>query len=106
MKKKLMFAFAAILAATSISLSSCSKDPVDKLVSIYEDGYEQLKGLEVHDKDKINKINKDVRTDAAKVYSKINEEELSAEQIDAIGEARAKFERAENAAYNGYKINF
>lgn len=42
MKKKLMLAAAAVLTATSLSLSSCSKDPVDKAISIYEDGLEEV----------------------------------------------------------------
>lgn len=36
MKKKIMLCAAAIFAATTLSLTSCSKNPADKVISLYE----------------------------------------------------------------------
>lgn len=96
MKKKLMLAVAAILAATSISLSSCSKDPVDKAISIYEDGLEEVS--KVKGSEKANEV-------LDKVREKIDKSGLDWEYVreELRDENRKKYDELMKASEDFHK---
>lgn len=100
MKKKFMLAAVAIVAAASITLASCSKNPCDKAIDMVKDATEQVKkaksmeeidniGRELESKfDKMEAEYKDVKpTEAQQQEMTKAYEELG----EAVEQARAKF---------------
>ena len=92
MKKKFMLAVAAIFAAASLSLSSCGGSPADKVVDIYKDATEQLKGAS--SKDELKEIRKDAEAKIEEVVRKNLDYKQTDAEEDAMIEAEKEFEKA------------
>lgn len=99
MKKFMLFA-AAILAVSSISLSSCSKNPVDKIVDIYESAASKVEHAESFDE--VRDIMIDAREKVEKIESENKDRELTHEERQKIQDAFGKCRDAEYKARKNF----
>lgn len=96
MKKELILCAAAIVAAATISLTSCSKNPADKVISLYENAAKQVKNAD--SKDKIKQIDDLLNMEVMEVVMKNKDFKPTDAQDDAMKDAQKAYNKAKREA--------
>ena len=98
MKKKLMLCAAAIFAAATLSLTSCSKNPADKVISLYENAAKQVKNAD--SRDEIKEIDDKLNMEIMEVVMKNKDFKPTDAQDDAMKDAQKAYKKAKREAKN------
>ena len=96
MKKKLFLAVAAIIATASLSLSSCSSNPADQVISLYEKAAKEV--TKADSKKEINDIDDKLDKDIMEIVRNNLDFEPTDAQDDALKNARAAYREAKREA--------
>lgn len=96
MKKKFMLCASAIFAATTLSLTSCSKNPADKAVSLFENAAKQVKNAD--SKDEIKEIDDKLNLEIKEFIMKNKDFRPTEAQVDAINDAQKDYNDAKREA--------
>lgn len=96
MKKKLMLCAAAIIAAATLSLTSCSKNPADKVISLYENAAKQVKNAD--SRDEIKEIDDKLNMEVFEIAMKNKDFEPTDAQKDAVKDAQKAYNKAKREA--------
>lgn len=99
MKKKFMLAAVAAIVTMTISLSSCSKNPADKMIDTLKDATEQLQ--KVNTADEANEISYKVDKVRQEYLEKLKKGEITPEQEEARLEAEKEYYKAYSKAWKG-----
>lgn len=91
MKRNFFLAAAAIIAAASISLSSCS-NPADKAINLFKDATEQVKNAKSNDE--LQAIENDLETKLDKLENDNKDFEPNEKEAAAILSAADEFQAA------------
>lgn len=90
--KKISMLAAAVLVATSISLSSCGGTPAEKAVSMIKDATEQVKKAKSYDE--LQEIEEDLEAKLEKLEESNKDYEPTDADEDAVKEAMKSFNDA------------
>lgn len=91
-----MLCAAAIFAAATLSLTSCSNNPADKVISLYENAAKQVKNAD--SKDEIKDIDDKLNMEVMEVVMKNKDFEPTDAQEDAMKDARKAYKQAKREA--------
>lgn len=91
-----MLCAAAIFAATTLSLTSCSKNPADKAVSLFENAAKQVKNAD--SKDEIKEIDDKLNLEIKEFIMKNKDFRPTEAQVDAINDAQKDYNDAKREA--------
>lgn len=91
-----MLCAAAIFAAATFSLTSCSKNPADKVISLYENAEKQVKNAD--SRDEIKEIDDKLNMEVFEIAMKNKDFEPTDAQKDAVKDAQKAYNKAKREA--------
>lgn len=92
--KKFLFIAIAFFAAVTISLTSCSKTPAEKAISIFNDATEQVEKLNDAESKKAEEILKDTRDKLEKLLEDTSDYRATDKEADELHKAYREFRDA------------
>lgn len=91
-----MLCAAAIFAAATLSLTACSKNPADKVISLYENAAKQVKNAD--SRDEIKEIDDKLNMEVFEIAMKNKDFEPTDAQKDAVKDAQKAYNKAKREA--------
>lgn len=96
MRKKFMLGLAAVFAAASMSLTSCSGDPADKAADIFRDAAQKLENADTHEE--IRDIAEELNDKGEALEAQYPDFRPDASQKEKIRAAEKEYRAARKAA--------